>query len=76
MADPLAKPRPAPGRGFVSGERTANEAQPRDIIVDDGRALLDHAHYCISDDGRGLARLRSQRSPRPESGNIAGCQPT
>jgi hypothetical protein len=33
----------------VSGERSANELQPLDIIVDYGRALLDHAHYSIGD---------------------------
>jgi len=33
----------------VSGQRLANELQPLDIIVDDGRALLDHAHDSIGD---------------------------
>jgi hypothetical protein len=33
----------------VSGERPANELQPLDIIVNDGRAPLDHAHDSIGD---------------------------
>lgn len=40
---------PATRRGCVSGQRPANELQTLDIIVDDGRVPLYHAHDSIGD---------------------------
>jgi hypothetical protein len=60
----------------VGGERLSDETQPLDIVIDHGRALLDHAHDRIGDGGFRRGRCWSQRRPRHANKGRAGCQRT
>jgi len=73
---PAQKASPAARRGFMGGERLADETQPLDIVVDHGSALLDHAHHGIGDGGIGRGRGWSQRNPRWVNRDREGCQRT